>query len=753
MVEVEVLLAELQRLKAEKLTGAIVALSFVKRVTQPIQERVHPGYEFLGREDPTRRQNRKVSRSEAHRWVTLIVSGEVCDKGCPKAYCLKLPTTEMGNKKQANKGKKDDSPTGDWERTFLGIEPHFDLFHYFFHLRQQPSEDRQYLVCGAGIQFKQGKGKEYIYYSLPTNHSGWRSLWFYIGNHSPTLPERTPGKAVWRGEWNEKLNPNQMLQVTKLLKLIKEQKDMGVTGVSVMASMYKRRIMPLQKRCRFGFEYLGSNDPSRLTAEVLPSQMALDHVHRVLLDANMVPYVPKLFSAANPPKCAFQKLKSSRFDSDPLTDEELTDSDDDVPPAALLKKSGKESSSSLEVPSHSTKPRAVVRKRKLVLGGALDDNPSPPNSSVAKRSKDGGKAGSVGDDAAPETNIQPGAADPLAVDVSPSPSNSIPTSASQTPPKEPAGGSGKATTRGPRLIGLKKMVTKRSSTLNIFILSNPSSALSLEEPEDVPEAQAPEQGKGLDVAALETGAPSPPPPSPPATVTKVEIETTPEGGGAERVEEDPLASEIPEGELIVPPLPPGTILPEATLATAGGVAGALPEGSGTRDVHAVGTSAPGTSTAEAAGTTGPSAGDVGAASTFEPGVNAAEKEDMLVTRRECTPSPEKRKQIQGVFKDLYKFTTKELEDFKSAAQAVVEMVDFSTEASSNSQKVTIYIAEGTRTYIAQTLAMVKSYWPKAQLEPLGEGMAADCSVEQFTKFREEVVPIADKIAESLEQEG
>ncbi|RLN03150.1 retrotransposon protein, putative, unclassified [Panicum miliaceum] len=164
-----------------------------------------------------------------------------------------LVTFKMGNKKQVNKGKKDDASTDNWERNkcshanlinlvmqgllqseemvqwrpsfhqtilfkhfverglalpasdffrgllyqwgiqvhhlnpnsivhlsifvqfceaFLGIEPYFDLFRYFFHLRQQPSEDRQYLVGGARIQFKQGKGKEYIYYSLPTNHSG-----------------------------------------------------------------------------------------------------------------------------------------------------------------------------------------------------------------------------------------------------------------------------------------------------------------------------------------------------------------------------------------------------------------------------------------------------------------------------------------------------------------------------------------------------------------------------------------------------
>jgi hypothetical protein len=46
MVQVRVLLAELSKLKSEKLTGATVALSFCKRLTQLIQDKVHPGYEY-----------------------------------------------------------------------------------------------------------------------------------------------------------------------------------------------------------------------------------------------------------------------------------------------------------------------------------------------------------------------------------------------------------------------------------------------------------------------------------------------------------------------------------------------------------------------------------------------------------------------------------------------------------------------------------------------------------------------------------
>jgi hypothetical protein len=46
MVQVRVLLVELSKLKVEKLTGAAMALSFSKRLTQPIHDRVgigHPG--------------------------------------------------------------------------------------------------------------------------------------------------------------------------------------------------------------------------------------------------------------------------------------------------------------------------------------------------------------------------------------------------------------------------------------------------------------------------------------------------------------------------------------------------------------------------------------------------------------------------------------------------------------------------------------------------------------------------------------
>ena len=68
------------------------ALSFCKRLTQPIQERVHPAFEYWGHRDPTRGHEHKVPRDEIANRVAHIMAGQIRDKGYPKAHCLKRPT-------------------------------------------------------------------------------------------------------------------------------------------------------------------------------------------------------------------------------------------------------------------------------------------------------------------------------------------------------------------------------------------------------------------------------------------------------------------------------------------------------------------------------------------------------------------------------------------------------------------------------------------------------------------------------------
>jgi hypothetical protein len=67
------------------------------------------------------------------------------------------------------------------------------------------------------------------------------------------------------------------------------------------------------------------------------------------------------------------------------------------------------------------------------------------------------------------------------------------------------------------------------------------------------------------------------------------------------------------------------------------------------------------------------------------------------------------------------------------------------------QKITSFLSETSKQYMAHILGLVKSYWPRVNLTPLGDGLAAGCLDEYFTEYIEEVKPIADKVVESLEQ--
>jgi hypothetical protein len=58
----------------------------------------------------------------------------------------------------------------------------------------------------------------------------------------------------------------------------------------------------LQKRARFGFEYIGLLDPSWFSAEHIKKNETLLQVSCVLTGAEIVPYVPSLYPAKNPPK-------------------------------------------------------------------------------------------------------------------------------------------------------------------------------------------------------------------------------------------------------------------------------------------------------------------------------------------------------------------------------------------------------------------------------------------------------------------
>jgi hypothetical protein len=105
---------------------------------------------------------------------------------------------------------------------------------------------------------------------------------------------------------------------------------------------------------------------------------------------------------------------------------------------------------------------------------------------------------------------------------------------------------------------------------------------------------------------------------------------------------------------------------------------------------------------------------------------------------------------------------KELNDLKMVAQELVEMVDPQEDGAEDGpplldrlrgapQKILNFATEAATSYVGHALGLVKSFWPKARLEVLAEGAAAECTDENFREYLLEVRPVAEKIVGDMVQ--
>jgi hypothetical protein len=105
----------------------------------------------------------------------------------------------------------------------------------------------------------------------------------------------------------------------------------------------------------------------------------------------------------------------------------------------------------------------------------------------------------------------------------------------------------------------------------------------------------------------------------------------------------------------------------------------------------------------------------------------------------------------------------ELESIRGAARELVDMVDPPEEGEANPRpllerlceapkKVMRFLSEAPITCVNNALAIVKSFLPSAKLEIFAQGMAADCTEEQFDKYLLEAQPVSEHIVQSVMQD-
>jgi hypothetical protein len=68
------------------------------------------------------------------------------------------------------------------------------------------------------------------------------------------------------------------------------------------------------------------------------------------------------------------------------------------------------------------------------------------------------------------------------------------------------------------------------------------------------------------------------------------------------------------------------------------------------------------------------------------------------------------------------------------------------------QKVIKFLTEALVAYVSHALSFVKSFWPEARLEAFAQGVAVECSEEQFNEYLQEAQPVAEQIVKSVLQD-
>jgi hypothetical protein len=99
------------------------------------------------------------------------------------------------------------------------------------------------------LQLRLGRTQQYIPATLASSNKGWQNRWFYLRNDDGRLPPFsqqvvTAADVNWRWgathEKHEKLQP--------ILQALQKLRDGGLTAAGVVATIHRRRVLPLAER-------------------------------------------------------------------------------------------------------------------------------------------------------------------------------------------------------------------------------------------------------------------------------------------------------------------------------------------------------------------------------------------------------------------------------------------------------------------------------------------------------------------------
>jgi hypothetical protein len=135
---------------------------------------------------------------------------------------------------------------------YLGIAPHFHLWHHFFELKKTGKSG---VIRSVGFMLWRNMKSEYIDLMLPENTTSWKQGWFYLDNPTPAFRTRTRRAPIPYPEWTNQLASRDTEELHPLLDDLEQLKVEWLTGGAVAIIFCRRLIQPIQDRAHPAFEY------------------------------------------------------------------------------------------------------------------------------------------------------------------------------------------------------------------------------------------------------------------------------------------------------------------------------------------------------------------------------------------------------------------------------------------------------------------------------------------------------------------
>jgi hypothetical protein len=161
---------------------------------------------------------------------------------------------------------------------FLGIAPHFHLWHHFFELKKM---GKGMVVGSVSFMLRRNMKLEYIDLALPDNTAGWKQGWFYLDNPAPALKTRMGRIPVVGPKWTNQLATLDTQELKPLLDDLEQLKVEKLAGAAVAISFCRCLIQPLQDWAHPAFEYWGQSDLTRVAQRKVSKAEMIAHAKNI----------------------------------------------------------------------------------------------------------------------------------------------------------------------------------------------------------------------------------------------------------------------------------------------------------------------------------------------------------------------------------------------------------------------------------------------------------------------------------------